>query len=285
MAREFARIKVNIWRDEDFCALPMAAKLLYLALVSAPKLTWCGTLDYSPKQLARIDGDMDPDRVEVILTILAERQFVLLDPDTDELAVRTFIRHDEVLRQPNVSRAAARALRAIVSDTVRGGLLGELRRLHAEDPDANGWAAFREAFPGEFSNPSGNPSPNPSGKGVSEQRNTLRPTPPSPLGGCGGGGGGGVKSPKVSSINLSDRLDLNRIQNATGGDESWARRVSSDVLDRAPAKPSSPTAYVLRAIAAEPDRYRPTATAPRFSLCEHGVPPTACGDCIEEAAR
>lgn len=286
MAREFARIKVNIWRDEEFCALPMAGKLLYLALVSAPKLTWCGSLDYSPKQLARIDAEMSPARLDLTLEHLVDRQYILLDTDTDELAVRSYMRHDEVLRQPNVSRAAARSLRSVVSDAVRDGLLVELRRLYDEDPGAKGWPAFREAFPDEFPKGSGNPSPNPSPKGGSappaDPTRTLRRTPSSPPGGWGGGRG--VSSSKVSSINLVDRLDLTRIQKATGGDESWARNVGNDVLGRATSSPANPTAYVLRAVATEPDRYRPTPTAPPFTVCEHGIPAAACPDCIEAGA-
>lgn len=79
--------------------------------------------------------------------------------------------------------------------------------------------------------------------------------------------------------------DLARIQKRLNCDEGHADRTAREILSKAPATVLNPTAYVLAAIDADPARYRPTATAPRFSLCEHGVPPAACGDCIEAAAR
>ena len=79
--------------------------------------------------------------------------------------------------------------------------------------------------------------------------------------------------------------DLTRVQKRLNCDAGYAERTARDVLSKAPATVLNPTAYVLAAIDADPERYRPTLTAPRFALCDHGIPPGACPDCIEAAAR
>lgn len=85
----------------------------------------------------------------------------------------------------------------------------------------------------------------------------------------------------------TDRLDIERIAKLLGcpDDTTWAARVSLDILGRAPGDVLDETRYVAAAIEAEPDRYHPTPTAPRFALCDHGAPPGACPDCISVAAR
>jgi hypothetical protein len=64
--------------------------------------------------------------------------------------------------------------------------------------------------------------------------------------------------------NQGDDLDLSRIQNALGCDESHASKVALDIVGRSKEIIRDPTAYVLHAIGLEPARYRPTPTPPRY---------------------
>lgn len=59
----------------------------------------------------------------------------------------------------------------------------------------------------------------------------------------------------VDNSGLTDD-DLDKIATKTNGDRDHARRVAADILDRAAETPRRPRAYVLRAITAEPERYR-----------------------------
>lgn len=178
MARDHARIQTAIWRDPAFKSLGTDAKLLYIALFSSPKLTWCGAMDYSVKQLADISAEWTTARVRKIVAELVRARFVILDEDTDEIAVRSYIRHDKVMTQPNIAKAMGKALNTIVSPVVRDALVSELSRLYAEDPKANGWRLYAEEFPADFAKIRGNPSPNPSGNPSPDPAPDPSPMPP-----------------------------------------------------------------------------------------------------------
>lgn len=66
----------------------------------------------------------------------------------------------------------------------------------------------------------------------------------------------------VDNLGLTDD-DLDRIGQTINGDREYARGVAAEVLDRAGEQVRKPLAYVLRAIAAEPARYRRTRGNPR----------------------
>lgn len=85
--------------------------------------------------------------------------------------------------------------------------------------------------------------------------------------------------------NSGDRLDLQRIAPALGGDPAHAERVARDVLGRSPKPPADPTAYVLAAIRERPADYRPTPTPPGVrNLCrDHGQDARTCVHCRQEA--
>lgn len=95
----------------------------------------------------------------------------------------------------------------------------------------------------------------------------------------------GSQSPNGRSANgHSDgparQPDFAAIQRKLGCDLSHARRVSTDVLARASTQVTTPTAYVLNAIDAEPKRYHPTPTPPRVDrLCDHSRDRATCPHC------
>lgn len=119
MARTHARILTSIWSDDDFRALATGPQRTYLTVVSQPELSICGVLDYNAKRLARLAPDSTPLKVARDISILQQTRFVVVDDETDELAVRTFMRHDGVIDMPNPLKAAARAWSSIHSQTIR----------------------------------------------------------------------------------------------------------------------------------------------------------------------
>lgn len=169
MARKAARLLVSIWDDAEFTALCAVEQVIYFSVLSSRDLSWCGVNPLLPQRMSRISRDMNARKAERALEILAERRFLLIDHDTAEVAARTFVRHDDILSSPNVSKAMCRALEVVRSDHIRSAIFGELIRLHDEQPDARGWASIKGAFPDVFSQVSAkgsaNPSANPSRKG------------------------------------------------------------------------------------------------------------------------
>lgn len=94
MARHHAPLLTSIWDDPDFVALPAGAQRLYMQILSQKRLSLCGVLPFSARNLARGCVDLSVDVIEEDLAVLAERGYVWVDLDTDELWVRTILKHD-----------------------------------------------------------------------------------------------------------------------------------------------------------------------------------------------
>lgn len=165
MARTEARIAVSIWDDEDFLALPPGPQRLFLFLISQRDLAHTGVLALRERRWSKSSAGLKPADVTAALEVLQKARFVVVDEDTEELLVRSFIRRDKVYRQPNVLRAAQDHLSVISSRQILGTLADELRRIaHADDLNETSAAILAEmiaALPKGSGNPSGNPSPEP----------------------------------------------------------------------------------------------------------------------------
>lgn len=94
MARSRASIFVTVWQDEHWRATPSSAKYLYLLLLSQARVTLAGCIDLMPRRWA----DMDPDRTEADvladLDVLQERGYIVVDPESGELLIRSFAKND-----------------------------------------------------------------------------------------------------------------------------------------------------------------------------------------------
>lgn len=94
MARTHARIFTSIWQDPDFVALSPAAQRLFVLILSQPKLTNVGVIDYRPSKWARMADGTTAEDIEDALDELERGLFVVIDYDTEELLVRTFVKND-----------------------------------------------------------------------------------------------------------------------------------------------------------------------------------------------
>jgi hypothetical protein len=98
MARTHARILCSIWRDEKFVALPAELQRFYFLLLSQSDLSLCGVLPYRPKRWSRLTPDDTLRTVEEAVDGLERTGYVVVDRDTDELWIRTFIKWDGILQ-------------------------------------------------------------------------------------------------------------------------------------------------------------------------------------------
>jgi hypothetical protein len=127
------RIKASIWLDEEFVSLPVAAQWLYLVILSQPGVTLCGVLQPAYKRWATFAMDAKTDDVEKSALILQERAFVQIDDDTDEMLIRTFVRHGIALDSENAVVGMSRAFETIHSKHLRKVVIEELRKVQHED--------------------------------------------------------------------------------------------------------------------------------------------------------
>ena len=133
MAREYGKVWFSIFTDEHFTAQPAVDKLLYIALIAQPSLNYAGVQPINMRRLRKAmrDGNSIPTERELELSLLRMERlgYVYTDEDTGEILVRSFMRRDEIDKQPNVLKSALRALSQIESHKLAHVMRGELARL------------------------------------------------------------------------------------------------------------------------------------------------------------
>jgi hypothetical protein len=239
MAREHARILTRIWRDDDdWRDLPWEGQHMYFLLLSQPTLTHAGTLSLTLNRWSRLTKHRTAQDIEKAVRLLEERRFVVVDWDTEELLIRSFIRNDGVHRQPNVLKAAWRVItEELESKRLKEVIAEELRRV--------GLTEYADRL-SPSANPSGNPSPNPPG-GMPEPHDDPSAATPNGKGSANpsgrvpretrGRGEGGVvsSSPVVGSVGRPAQKRGTRIPNdftVTPAMVEWARHECPNVDGR-----------------------------------------------------
>ena len=140
MARTHARIKTEIWHNDDWRALSMPAQHLYFTLITDPELSYCGIADWRPKRLAGRAGAWLPEAVNIAAYELVAAHFIAICEDTEEALVRTFVRHDGVLQNAKLAVSAANAVGAVASNDLRAIVIAEMVKARKDNPD---WAAWK----------------------------------------------------------------------------------------------------------------------------------------------
>lgn len=140
MAREHAQIRVRIWQDDDFRDLPPDAQHLYFVLLTAPLLSYCGVTDWRPKRIASQSAGWREELVMKAGYTLHDLRYLVIDEDTEEVLIRSFVRNDGLMKQPRMAVSMANAYAATASKSIRGVMIHELIRLHNDEPELSGWS-------------------------------------------------------------------------------------------------------------------------------------------------
>jgi hypothetical protein len=150
MAREYCRLLTSIWGTREFVARSAGAQRLYFLLLSQPELSMCGVLTPAPSRWASFAPDTTDRGVKAALAELQEHGYIVHDRITEELWIRSFVRHDSKLGTPNVAVGVTKAFCAVRSPTIRLGILQEIRKTFPKglsDAFAND---IRKRFADEF---------------------------------------------------------------------------------------------------------------------------------------
>jgi hypothetical protein len=139
MARDRANINTAMWTDQDFRDLNMAEQHLYKLLMTHPTLSYVGVADWRPGRIAAMTADATAEGIRTVAESLQAKRYVFIDEETEEILVRSFLRHDGLLKQPKLSISMVNAFGSVASKMVREVITFELQRLAQEHPD---WAAF-----------------------------------------------------------------------------------------------------------------------------------------------
>ncbi|MEY1677269.1 hypothetical protein AB4Z55_24145 [Gordonia sp. ABKF26] len=136
MANSGGFIDESIWRDRDFRALPRTAQATFAQLLSQKELDRAGLLPLQPTKWVKGCDAMTLDDLTADLKALEDARFIIVDEETDELLVRSYMRRSNVIKQPNLLKNALKCASMAASDRLRRELAVELRRLGRSDTRA-----------------------------------------------------------------------------------------------------------------------------------------------------
>ena len=185
--RRYAAVQTSIRYDTEFLALSVRAQHLYVMCLADPELSACGVLAWDPRHLAQVGGDNSVAAVQAAAGELITAGYLVVDGDTGEALVRSYMRNDGQVQHRNNGVAVARAAARVASRGLLAVLAHEVQRLRAEHPD---WAGLGVPDWERMLKNQGVPwQQYPCGNPYWE--------PPGDDGGAGGGGGGGPVGPDV----------------------------------------------------------------------------------------
>lgn len=141
MAREYGQLRHDIWNDDDWLDLTVPAQHLYMTLLSDPTLSYCGVTDWRPGRIAQRAGENPTAATILAGQELSYAYFIVVDEDTEEVLIRSYLRHDPILKNPRLAVTMANDYGTVGSRKIRAALVHELLRLKKENPE---WAAWEK---------------------------------------------------------------------------------------------------------------------------------------------
>ena len=149
------RIYVSIWDDVDFLDLKCAEQHAYFVLLSNPGLSRCGVITFIPSRFEHLATDLTDTRFRAAVNGLRRSRFVVIDDRTQELLLRSYVRHDGVLDRVNMGKACGTAFNAVVSRGIKDAIGNELARHMKDEPDLLGWKGLADTSPEAYAMASG----------------------------------------------------------------------------------------------------------------------------------
>lgn len=139
MAREYAQVNMGIWSDDDFRALPAPAQHLYFMLWTHPQLSYCGVVDWRPGRIAALAEGWTAAAVDLAAQCLEARLFIVVDRESEECLIRSFVRFDGLMKKPRIVVSYANAYAGVASKALRGVIVHEAHKLQDLEPHHVGW--------------------------------------------------------------------------------------------------------------------------------------------------
>lgn len=129
MARDYAKIITRIWADDDFKGLGATAQRLYFQLLSQPDVSMCGVVTLAERRWSMQVADQSLDAITDDIAALEGARFIVVDRVTQEVLVRSYVRHDEAWRSPNGMKGIDSAVRSVLSGRLKSVCRGELLKI------------------------------------------------------------------------------------------------------------------------------------------------------------
>ncbi|MFJ1461800.1 hypothetical protein [Nocardia sp. N2S4-5] len=133
MARDHGRVLCKIWQDKDFRALPRTAQALYIQLLSQPNVNNAGVLPLMLSKWGKGCDDLTREELTRDLAVLVDASFIIVDTDSEEVLIRSFIRNDGGMAHKYIFKNALKMAEAVESGLIRRALAVELRRIRSAE--------------------------------------------------------------------------------------------------------------------------------------------------------
>ena len=157
MSRTYRILPTELWSRPKFRKLTAAQQHLYLMLWTHPALTTAGTLDYNPYRLEPFTADLNFEHIDVTAQELEHAGLIVVDRDTEELAILTWWEDTTTLRQPYVTKNAISRLRATASTRINQAIAEQIRALNVAPIPSGLLTDAATRYLADY--PSANPSP------------------------------------------------------------------------------------------------------------------------------
>ena len=115
----YVKLQRSIWTDTDFTALSDKAQWVYLMLISQPDMTHVGIVPYMPARWCRLTLTATLESTLAATLELVERNYVVIDEETGELWVRSYLVHDEAYKLTNGKKSLENAHSKVYSPRLR----------------------------------------------------------------------------------------------------------------------------------------------------------------------
>jgi len=136
---KFAQIRPSMWLDDEWRDLTKDAQHLYMLLLTDPERSYCGVVDWKPARIVQRAREWSSLELMRAAAELSYSYFLVFDQETEEVMVRSFMRHDGLLTQPTLGISVANAFGVVGSNKIRAAIVHELIRLRKERPELASW--------------------------------------------------------------------------------------------------------------------------------------------------
>lgn len=143
MARDRANIRTDMIGDDKYRELTHSEQWLYKLLLIHPSLSYAGVADWRPGKLASTTSDLTAEDVRRIGQGLQAKYFIYIDEETEEVFIRSFVKHDGLLKQHRLPISMANDYAAISSKDIRKFFVHELGRAKEKFPNLKCWEMDR----------------------------------------------------------------------------------------------------------------------------------------------
>lgn len=132
MSRDYSRTSTSIWRDEEFKRLSLTAQWTYNMLTTQADISSVGTLPVTAKRWSSYTTSVALEDIEKALSELESAFFIVIDDESEELLVRTFVKWDGGYKTPKRLLSILSSAESVSSKRIRSVIAYELAKLGIE---------------------------------------------------------------------------------------------------------------------------------------------------------